>query len=141
MSNHITIELCKEDRQRIDELIAFAGLIAGEMKSKNGPILSFIENTGVAFGKLPKELAEPQETPKDPAPVNDHPVDAVSPHELPAPVAEPEQPKYTTADILAKVRNDLPEDDSRVPNVIADFIGDNVNDIAGEDPPAEEDAT
>ena len=35
------------------------------------------------------------------------------------------------ADILAKVRNDLPEDDSRVPNVIADFIGDNVNDIAG----------
>ncbi len=36
-----------------------------------------------------------------------------------------------SADILAKVRNDLPEDDSRVPNVIADFIGDNVNDIAG----------
>lgn len=36
-----------------------------------------------------------------------------------------------SADILAKVRNDLPEDDSRIPNVIADFIGDNVNDIAG----------
>ena len=36
-----------------------------------------------------------------------------------------------SADILAKVRNDLPEDDSRVPNVIADFICDNVNDIAG----------
>ncbi|MBR3494666.1 MAG: sodium-translocating pyrophosphatase [Clostridia bacterium] len=36
-----------------------------------------------------------------------------------------------SADILAKIRNDLPEDDSRVPNVIADFIGDNVNDIAG----------
>ena len=34
-----------------------------------------------------------------------------------------------SADILAKIRNDLPEDDSRVPNVIADFIGDNVNDI------------
>ena len=25
----------------------------------------------------------------------------------------------------------MPEDDSRVPNTIADFIGDNVNDIAG----------
>ena len=25
----------------------------------------------------------------------------------------------------------MPEDDSRVPNVVADFIGDNVNDIAG----------
>ncbi len=36
-----------------------------------------------------------------------------------------------SSDILAKVRHDMPEDDSRVPNVIADFIGDNVNDIAG----------
>ena len=34
-------------------------------------------------------------------------------------------------DILSKIRHDMPEDDSRVPNVIADFIGDNVNDIAG----------
>ncbi|MBQ5959503.1 MAG: sodium-translocating pyrophosphatase [Firmicutes bacterium] len=36
-----------------------------------------------------------------------------------------------SSDILAKMRHDMPEDDSRVPNVIADFIGDNVNDIAG----------
>lgn len=36
-----------------------------------------------------------------------------------------------SADIVAKVRHDLPEDDSRMPNTIADFIGDNVNDIAG----------
>lgn len=36
-----------------------------------------------------------------------------------------------SSDILAKLRYDMPEDDSRVPNVIADFIGDNVNDIAG----------
>ena len=36
-----------------------------------------------------------------------------------------------SSDILAKIRHDMPEDDSRVPNVIADFIGDNVNDIAG----------
>ena len=36
-----------------------------------------------------------------------------------------------SSDILAKIRHDLPEDDSRVPNVIADFIGDNVNDIPG----------
>jgi len=36
-----------------------------------------------------------------------------------------------SADILAKIRHDMPEDDSRVPNTIADFIGDNVNDIAG----------
>ncbi len=36
-----------------------------------------------------------------------------------------------SSDILGKIRHDLPEDDSRVPNTIADFIGDNVNDIAG----------
>ena len=36
-----------------------------------------------------------------------------------------------SSDILAKLRHDMPEDDSRVPNVIADFIGDNVNDISG----------
>ena len=36
-----------------------------------------------------------------------------------------------SADIIAKVRHDMPEDDSRMPNTIADFIGDNVNDIAG----------
>jgi K(+)-stimulated pyrophosphate-energized sodium pump len=36
-----------------------------------------------------------------------------------------------SSDILGKIRHDLPEDDARVPNTIADFIGDNVNDIAG----------
>ncbi|MGI6038783.1 MAG: sodium-translocating pyrophosphatase [Eubacteriales bacterium] len=36
-----------------------------------------------------------------------------------------------SSDILAKIRHDMPEDDSRIPNVVADFIGDNVNDIAG----------
>ncbi len=36
-----------------------------------------------------------------------------------------------SADILAKIRSNLPEDDARVPNIIADFIGDMINDIAG----------
>lgn len=36
-----------------------------------------------------------------------------------------------SADIVAKIRHDMPEDDSRMPNTIADFIGDNINDIAG----------
>ncbi len=36
-----------------------------------------------------------------------------------------------SSDILAKNRHDLPEDDAKVPNVMADFIGDNVNDVAG----------
>lgn len=36
-----------------------------------------------------------------------------------------------SADIVGKNRYGLEEDDARIPNVIADFIGDNVNDIAG----------
>ena len=36
-----------------------------------------------------------------------------------------------SADYLNKLRHDLPEDDPRIPNVLADFIGDMVNDIAG----------
>ena len=35
--NKITIEFCPEDRKRIDELIAFAGLIASELKSRPAP--------------------------------------------------------------------------------------------------------
>lgn len=36
-----------------------------------------------------------------------------------------------SSDYLNKLRHDLPEDDPRIPNVLADFIGDMVNDIAG----------
>ena len=94
MSNTITIELCTEDRKRLDELIAFAGLIASEMKSNSVP--------GI----------EPPKPLKVVTPAEEHPVDAVSPHGEPEPAAtvsevekvEPEQPQYTTADILAKVQ-------------------------------------
>ena len=84
MSNHITIQLCEEDRQRIDELIAFAGLIASEMKSSHG--LKVV------------------------APAEEHPVDAVAPHGEPEPAAEPEAApaekvyKVTKEDIMAKVQ-------------------------------------
>lgn len=83
MSNRITIELCAEDRQRIDELIAFAGLIASEMKSNPAPIAT---------------------------PAEEHPVDAVVPHGEPEPVDDPEAApaekvyKVTKADIMAKVQ-------------------------------------
>ena len=36
-----------------------------------------------------------------------------------------------SSDIVGKNRCGLPEDDPRIPSTIADFIGDNVNDIAG----------
>lgn len=66
--NKIVIELAAEDRKRIDELIAFAGLIAGELKSAApGPVLM----NGAAF----RAAAE-------------HPADAPTTH-LEPPVAAP----------------------------------------------------
>lgn len=54
MSNFITIELCKEDRQRLDEIIGFLGLLVGEKYSKQ-EALAVLD------------------------PVEKHPVDAVAP--------------------------------------------------------------
>ena len=85
MSNHITIELCKEDRQRLDEVIGFLGLIVGQKYSTP-------ESALAAFDKGIIQM-----------PVNEHPVDEVSPHAAPEPAAEPEQVNYTKADIQALV--------------------------------------
>lgn len=101
MNNTITIELCKEDRQRLDEVIAFLGLIAGELKSR-APRSVSLTNDGVVvnYGTPETQAAE---TPEQPDPVNEHPVDDL-PWETPEPAAEPEKPKYTKADVLAKVQ-------------------------------------
>lgn len=65
--NKIVIELCAEDRQRIDELITFAGLIVGEMKSR--PV-----------GIIETALSQAEE----------HPADAPTTHfEPPAPAPDP----------------------------------------------------
>lgn len=84
MSNFITIELCKEDRKRIDELIGMAGWIVGALKDMANHPLAVLEQT------------------EQPAPVNEHPVDEVSPHAAPEPVAEPEV-NYTKEDVQALV--------------------------------------
>ena len=108
MSNaiNVTVELCQEDRKRLDELISFAGLLVGEQKQYN----NFITNLVCA---KPAELAPAEEPAGTPAPVEPaaaetgHPVDEVSPHGEPEPAAEPEQPeapKYTKEDILALVQ-------------------------------------
>jgi hypothetical protein len=88
MSNHITIELCAEDRQRIDELIAFAGLIASEMKSRK-------ESAG---------MISPQSDNRD---TWEHPIDAVAPHGEPVADPEPAEKVYkiTKDDIMAKVQS------------------------------------
>ena len=93
--NHITIEFCKEDRQRIDELIGLAAWITGALKD-------LAANTTAA--KM--EKMEPIKF------VNEHPVDDVSPHA--APESDPNQlsffdqapaelVNYTKADVQALV--------------------------------------
>lgn len=60
---NVTIQFSAEDRQRLDELIAFAGLIAGEMKGNNTPAQ---------------------------APAAEHPADAATTHfDPPAPAPDP----------------------------------------------------
>ena len=88
MSNTITIELCKEDRQRIDELIAFAGLIVSEMKSRPTGIQGELLQAEVSIG-LPVEGAahlEPVQI-EDPAPAPD-PVPDPVPEVKPVSLAE-----------------------------------------------------
>ena len=90
MSNHITIELCQEDRERLD-LLSSAIISLGDLLLK---------------GQVPAAAAQPAEKVEE---VHEHPIDAVSPHGEPEPVAqpepEPEQPKYTKEDVLAKVQS------------------------------------
>lgn len=89
--NTITIELCKEDRQRLDEVIAFLGLLVGEIKSR--PVVQAPAETATA----PKsaEIPAPHETA--------HPVEEVTAPAEPEPVAEPETPAVTLDDIQALV--------------------------------------
>lgn len=77
MSNNITIEFCQEDRKRIDELIGLTAWITGALK----------------------DLAAQAQTEKV-EPVNEHPVDEVSPHATPEPAAEV---NYSKEDVQALV--------------------------------------
>lgn len=88
MSNTITIELCKEDRQRLDEVIAFLGLIVGELKSRPAP-------TEAATAPQTAEKPEPVET--------ETPAEDVTAPAEPEPVVEPKAPAFTRDDIQAMV--------------------------------------
>ena len=92
MSNTITIELCKEDRQRLDELICFAGLLVGEMKSTNAPDIRMQE----APAEEPQEAQEATEEEEAPAPLSQDVI-------MPQPEPEPAKPTVTLDQIRQKV--------------------------------------
>lgn len=82
MSNTIIIELCQEDRQRLDEIIAGLAKIAGAAAAEAAPLIAEAVATVAAAAEHPVE-----EPPAEPEPVE-----------------EPEQPKYTKEEVQAKVQ-------------------------------------
>ena len=88
MSNTITIEFCQEDRKRLDELIAFAGLIATEMKSRGVPVCKELEATA-------EKSTTPQDAPKTETPETVPTVEESNPQPESEPAAPTEEPKPT----------------------------------------------
>lgn len=101
MSNTITIELCAEDRKRIDELICFSGLLVGELKQLSIPV-----HRQAAETESPESPTAPQSAPEIEAVKSDHPVDEVSPFPEPVAEAKPEEvkPTITHEDIQLRVK-------------------------------------
>ena len=91
MSNIITIELHQDDRKRLDELIAFAGLLVGEMKSKPQTLAQLM--TPGTLQAPAEEPTAPQEAPNLEVVKSDHPADDVSPFPEPEAAAPAEEPK------------------------------------------------
>lgn len=91
--NTITIELSKEDRMLLEDVVGLLGRLVGEA----GDIRNLIQGA-----------AATQPAPEPVTPNTSHPVDEVSPHAAPAPAEEhftdAAAPKYTQADILAIVQ-------------------------------------
>lgn len=85
MSNRIIIELCEEDRKRLDGLFLMAAELVNALKEST-PARVYEPNE--------EDTVEPATPEAGPEPVVE-----------PEPAAEPELPKYTKEDILAKVQS------------------------------------
>lgn len=88
---HVVVNLSKEDRQRLDELIAFAGLIVGELKSKPQTMDQRMSPGSIqALAEAPQEA---QDAPNLEVVKSDHPAEDVSPFPEAEDVAPAEEPK------------------------------------------------
>lgn len=130
MSNiNVTLEFHPDDRKRLDELIGFIPyLIEGLQKLAAQPT----QQTATKTTNDPTPARE--ETPK-----TEHPADAVSPHGAPEPAeepAKPEAPKYTKADIQARVQKlaapTMPDSKRQGAKAIVKSYGAKVSDIPEE---------
>lgn len=101
MSNTITIELCKEDRQRIDDVTALLACIYSEMKSQNAPVVMTAGQ--VQKATAPTTAEKPEPVPEFPLVDDETPFDTPAPAAAPEPDKEPEAPKITLDEIQALV--------------------------------------
>lgn len=90
MSNTITIELSKTDRALLENCVAHLGLLVG--------LIGDLPRNGAPVCHEPEAVVSQAEAP---LPEIEQPAEEVNPE----PVAEPELPKYTRDDILAKVQS------------------------------------
>lgn len=89
--NNITIELCKEDRERLDLLNAGLARLSNVQEA--------LASVPAVLSAIPEQV-EPAATPEQPAPV-----EVPAPPAKPEPVAapEPEKPQVKLADVQKKV--------------------------------------
>jgi hypothetical protein len=93
--NKITIALCEEDRKLLEGLMGSVTLLAS--------VLANAQPKEVQEKVIAETLA-PQLVPQPATPDAGHPVDEVSPHAAPEPVAEPAATHHTLDDVRAVVQ-------------------------------------
>jgi hypothetical protein len=103
MSNHITIELCAEDRARIDRLAAALEALQPQTIHVDDPIQKALAEQVAKSEKTPKQSpVESAGEAKTETPATPQPEAETTAVEEPAPVAE-EKPAPTTAELQQKV--------------------------------------
>lgn len=108
MSNAITVtvELGPESQAKLDKILeALEGLHPNGHSCVNTAMQAMGENLKIVTGQEPaEEPAAPASAADTAAPETGHPAEEVGAVVEPEPAAEPEQPKYTKADVLALVQ-------------------------------------
>lgn len=99
---NVTVELCQEDRKRLDELIGFAGLLVGELKNIQPPGINM--NLQAPAEEPDTEPAAPASAEEPAAPETGHPAEEAGAVVEPEPAEEPAAPKYTKEDVQALVQ-------------------------------------
>lgn len=102
---NVIVELGPESQAKLDKILAALEGIGhhnckGCVETATGMVVEAMKSDAAPA----EEPAAPASTAETAAAETGHPVDADLPWETPEPAAEPEQPKYTKADILALVQ-------------------------------------